>query len=155
MRLGHALLSVFVGKDRGSCGVKTRVVIGMVEVPVSVDDVFQRSVAKAIESRFEPWPSWSNESVYDEFAVGTVEGYHGSAGAVELSDIISELLRFDRNCVELGTHTREQVGRRRWLLRVARGGGVEQRRGKEVRQKGACCQRGRISQHLAARRLLL
>ena len=47
MRLGHALLSVFVGKDRGSCGVKRRVVIGMVEVPMGVDDVFQRSVAKA------------------------------------------------------------------------------------------------------------
>ena len=49
MRLGHALLSVFVGKDRGSCGVKMHVVIGMVEVPVGVDDVFNRSVAKAVE----------------------------------------------------------------------------------------------------------
>jgi len=36
MRLGHPLLSVFVGKDRGSGGVKRRVVIGMVEVPVGV-----------------------------------------------------------------------------------------------------------------------
>jgi hypothetical protein len=49
MRLRHALLSVFVGKDRGSCGVKRRVVIGVVEVPVGVDDVFQRSVAEAIK----------------------------------------------------------------------------------------------------------
>src|SRR5258708_3647398 len=98
MRLGHALLSVFVGKDRGSCGVKTRVVIGMVEVPVGVDDVLNRSVAKAIESLFEPWPSWSNESVHNELAVGAVKGYHASAGAIKHSDIVSKLLRFDRNC---------------------------------------------------------
>ena len=54
MRLGHALLSVFVGKYRGSGSVKMCVVIGMVEVPVGVDDVLHRSVAKAIESLFEP-----------------------------------------------------------------------------------------------------
>src|ERR1700676_2249265 len=96
MRLGHALLGIFMGKDRGSCGVKRRVVIGMVEMPVGVDHVFNRSVAKAIESLFEPGPGGRNESVYDEFAVGTVEGYHGSAGAVEHSDIISQLLRLHR-----------------------------------------------------------
>jgi len=39
--LGHALLSVFVGQDCGSRGVKMRVVIGMVEMPVGVDDVFK------------------------------------------------------------------------------------------------------------------
>src|SRR5713101_8344818 len=109
MRLGHAPLSVFVGKDRGSCGVKMRVVIGMVEVPVGVDDAFHRSVAKAIESLFEPGPGGRNESVYDEFAVGTVEGYHGSAGAVEHSDIISELLRLHGNGIKLGAKTREQL----------------------------------------------
>src|SRR5712692_2669366 len=65
MRLGHALLSVFVGKDRGSCGVKMRVVVGMVEVPVGVDDVFHGSVAKAIESFLEPGPRGRNKSVHD------------------------------------------------------------------------------------------
>src|SRR5260370_9694751 len=46
MRLGHALLSFFVGKDRGSCGVKMRVVIGMVEVPGGVDDVLHGTLTK-------------------------------------------------------------------------------------------------------------
>ena len=113
MRLGHALPSVFVRKDRGSCGVKMRVVIGVVEVPVGVDDVFHRSVANAIESLFELRPGGRNESVHHEFAVGAVEDYHGSAGAVEHSDIVSKLLSFHGNGVELGAHTREQVGRRR------------------------------------------
>jgi len=139
-----------MGKDCGSRGVKMRVVIGMVEMPVGVDDVFNRSVAKAIESLFEPGPGGRNESVYDEFAVGTVEGYHGSAGAVEHSDIVSKLLRFYWNGIELGAKTREQLGRRRRLLRVARCGGAEQCRGKEVRQKGAAGERGRTSQHFAA-----
>src|SRR6266404_5096326 len=150
MRLGHALLSVFVGKDCGSRGVKMRVVIGMVEMPVGVDDVFNRSVAKAIESLFEPGPGGRNESVYDELAVGAVEDYHASAGAREHSDIVSELLRLDGSGVELGAHAREQLGRRRRLLSVARCGGAEQRRGKEVHQKGAAGERGRTSQHFAA-----
>ena len=113
MRLRHILLRVVVGKDRGSCGVKRRVVIGMVEVPVGVDDAFHRSIAKAIESLFELGPGGQNESVHHEFAVWAVEDYHGSAGAVEHSDIVSKLLRFHGNGVELGAHTRDQVGRRR------------------------------------------
>src|SRR5271170_7403946 len=133
MRPGHILLRVFVGKDRGSCGVKMRVVIGMVEVPVGVDDVFQRGIAKTFESLFEPGPGRRNESVHDEFAVWSVEYCHGSAGTVEHSDIVSKLLRFHGNGVELGAHTREQLGRRRRWVWVARCGGAEQRRGKEVR----------------------
>jgi hypothetical protein len=50
-------------------------------------------------------------------------------------------LHFHGNGVELGAHTREQVGRRRRLLRVARCGGAEQPRGKEVCQESAACQR--------------
>jgi hypothetical protein len=65
---------------------------------------------------------------------GAVEDYHSSAGAVEHRDVASKLLRFDGNGVELGAHAREQVGRRGRLLRVARCGGAEQCRGKEVRQ---------------------
>src|SRR5271155_5825911 len=82
MRLGHILLGVFVGKDGSSCCVKRRVVIGMVEVPVGVDDVFQRGIAKAIESLFEPGAGGCNESVHDEFAVWSVEYCHGSSGTV-------------------------------------------------------------------------
>src|SRR6266404_9325008 len=78
-----------------------RVVIGMVEVPVGVDDAFHRSVANAIESLFELGPGGRNKSVHHEFAVWAVEDYHGSAGAVEHSDIVSELLRFHGNGVEL------------------------------------------------------
>ena len=61
--------------------------------------------------------------------------------AREFSDIVSKLLRLEGNGVELGAHTREQIGRRRPLSRIACCGGAEQRRGKEVRQKGGAGQR--------------
>src|SRR5208282_1036329 len=111
MRLGHALLSVFVRKDRGPCGVKMWIVIGMVEVPVGVDDVFHRCAAKAVKSFFEPGPGGRNESVHNEFAVWPVEYCHGSAGTVEHGDIVSKLLRFHWNGVELGAHACEQISR--------------------------------------------
>ena len=107
MRLRHALRGVFVGKDRGSCGVKMRVVIGMVEVPVGVDDVFHRCATEAIETFFEFGPGGRDESVHDEFAVWAVEYYHGSARAIEHRDIARKLLRFHGNGVELSAHARE------------------------------------------------
>src|SRR5271163_4339297 len=108
MRLGHAFLRVFMRKDRGSRGVKMRIVIGMVEVPVGVDDVFHRRAAKAIESFLEPRPGGCNESVHNEFAVWAVEYYHASPGAGQQGDIVSKLLRFEGSGIELGAHTRER-----------------------------------------------
>jgi hypothetical protein len=122
-----------VRQDRGSGGVKRRVVVGVVEVPVSVDDAFHWRVAQTIESLFEPGPGRRNESVHDEFAVWTVEDYNASPGAGEHCDVFGKPLCFQGSGVELCAHIREQVGRRRRLLRV-------QRRVKEVRQKGAAGQ---------------
>src|ERR1700735_5552511 len=110
MRLGHALLGVFVRNDRGSCGVKMCVVIGMVEVPVGVDDGFYRCAAKAIEGFSERGPRGRNETVHNKFAVWTVEYCHGSPGTVEHRDVVSKLLRFHGNGVEFGAHAREQFG---------------------------------------------
>src|SRR5580658_6613168 len=107
----------------------------MVEVPVGVDDVFQWSIAKAIESFFKPGPGRRNESVHDEFAVWAVEDYHASTRAGEHRDVSGKPLCFEGSGVELGAHTREQVDRRRRLSRVARRGGAQ--------QKGAAGQGGR------------
>ena len=125
MRLGHALRSIFVRKNRRSCGVKICIVVGMVEVPVGVNDVFHWCAAKAIESFFEPGPGGCNESVHNEFAVWAVEYYHASPGAGQQGDIVSKLLRFEGSGIELGSHTREQVGRRRRLLCVAQCGSAD------------------------------
>ena len=48
LRRGHALFSVFMGEDSRAGGVKGRVVVGVVEMPVCIDDDLQRSVADAI-----------------------------------------------------------------------------------------------------------
>jgi len=106
-------------------GAKRRVVVGVVEVPVGVDDAFHWRVAQAIESLLEPRPCRRNESVRDEFAVGAVEDYHAPPRAGEHRDILAKLLRFDGSGVELGAHPREQIGRRRCLLQVTRSGSAE------------------------------
>jgi len=122
-----------VCEDRGSGGAKRSVVVGVVEVPVGVNDALNGRVAQTVESLFEPGPRRRNERVHYEFSVGAVEDYHASTGAGQHRDIVSKLLRFEGSGIELGAHTSEQVGRRRRLLRVARRGGAEQRPGKELR----------------------
>jgi len=135
-------------KDHGSGGVKMRVVVGVVEVPVGVNDAFHWCVAQVTESLFEPGPGRRNESAHNEFAVWAVEDYHVSPGAGEHREIFTKPFCFEGKGVEPVALSRERVRRR--LLRVARCGGAEQRRGKEVRQKGTAGQRGRASDHFAA-----
>src|ERR1700691_5173496 len=101
-----------------------RVVVGVVEVPMSVDEAFHWHVAQAVESLFEPGPGRRNETVHDEFAVWAVEDYHASTRAGGHSDVSSKPLCFEGSGVELGAHSREQVGRRRRLSRAARCGGA-------------------------------
>jgi hypothetical protein len=81
VRLRHALFCVFVRNDRGASGSKRRVVVGVVEVPVRVNNVCYWRVAQVIEGLFESGPRRRNESIHDEFAVGAVEDYHAPAGA--------------------------------------------------------------------------
>src|SRR5260370_2968961 len=97
MWLGHALFSVFVGKDGGARGVKRGVVIGMVEVPVGINGEFQRGAADAVERLFELRPSGRKERIHDEPAVGSVQNYHVSAGAGEQGDVVRAFLTPNRN----------------------------------------------------------
>ena len=113
MRFGHAFFCVFVSENDSSAGVERSVVVGVIEVPVGVNDAFHRRVAQAIESLFEPRPCRRNESIRDEFAVGAVEDDHASPRAGQHSDIVSKLLRLEGSGVELGAHIRKQVGSRR------------------------------------------
>ena len=91
---GQALFGVFVSENGGAGGVEMGVIVGVVEVPVGVDDAFHWRAAEAIERVFEPRPCRCNESVHDEFAVGAVEDYHASPGAGEHRDIFTKPLRF-------------------------------------------------------------
>ncbi len=143
MRLGHSLFRVFVGQDGGASGVQRRIVVGMVEVPVRIDYEFHRSIAQAVERRFQLGPSGRKESIYHELAVRSVQHHHVSAGTAEQSEIVGKLLRLNRR----GSHLRAKVrhtidcgsGR---LLPVDRRGGAHERPGKQLRQEGAAGQRG-------------
>ena len=50
---GQVLFCVFVSEDGGSGGVEGGIVVGVVEMPVGIDGVLQRSIAEAVESHFE------------------------------------------------------------------------------------------------------
>jgi hypothetical protein len=82
VRLCHALFCVFVRKDRGSGGVKMRVVVGVIKVPVGVNEVFHWRIAQAIQSLFESGPGRRNESIHDEFACES-EGISCASPAAE------------------------------------------------------------------------
>ena len=138
LRGGHTLFGVFVGQDGGTCGVKRGVVVGVVEVPVGVDDVFHRSVADAMEGFFELGPRGRNESIDDELAVGSVEDNNVSAGAGEQSEIVRELLRLDGHGAHAGTGGRDWIGCG-GLLGIARNGRTEKASGKKLSQEGAAC----------------
>jgi hypothetical protein len=62
---------------------------------------------KSAKTFFELGTGGRNESVYDELAAWAVEDYHGSAWALEHGDILSKLLRFHGNGVELSSRIRE------------------------------------------------
>src|SRR5882762_7755067 len=111
MWLGHALFSVFVGKDGGARGVKRGVVVGMVEVPVGINDEFQRGVADSVERLLELRPSRRQESVNNELSVGSVEHHDVAARAGEQGEIARQLLRLDGSGPPLRAQTREGVGR--------------------------------------------
>ncbi len=112
----------------------------MVEVPVSIHDEFQRGVADAVERLFELRPSGRKERVHDEFAVRPVQHHYVSSGAGEHGEVVREFLRLNGRGPPLCANRRGRIGCRS-LLRVVRGGGAEQRHGKEVRQESAARQR--------------
>lgn len=156
LRGGHALFGVFVGENGGTRGVEGGVVVGVVEVPVGVNDEFQWSIAEAVERVFELGPGGRNESVHDELAVRSVEDNDVATGSGEEDEIVSELLRLNG----IGAHPRasscHRVGcRGRSLLGVAQDGRTKKAAGKELSQEGAACKRGGTAQHLAACGLLL
>src|SRR5579864_1349697 len=62
VRLRHALLGVFMRKNRSAGGVQRPVVVDVVEMPVGVDDLLQRRITDRVERFFELGPGRQNES---------------------------------------------------------------------------------------------
>ncbi len=108
-----------MGQNGCARGVKSGIVVGVIEVPVSVDDEFQRGIAEAIESLFEFPRGGRSECVHYEFAVGSIQDNDVSAGTREQREIVSELLRLNGNGSRAGASGGDWVGGRgRRLLRV-------------------------------------
>src|SRR5579872_2669113 len=150
--LGHALFCVFVGENRSASGAKSSIVVGVVEVPVGVDDVLQGSIAEAVQVFFELGPSGRNEGINDELALGAVEDHDVAAWTGEQREIVRELLRLNGSRAHPCAKRRQRVGCR-GLLWVAKGGCAYQATGKHLCQESAAGKRGRAFQEFAASRL--
>src|SRR6202022_350296 len=129
MRLGHSLLRIFVRQNRRASCVQRRVVVGVIEVPVRINHVFQRRTAQSIQRLFELWPRRRKESIHHELAVRSGQYHHVSARSAEQREIVKELLRLDGNSANLCAHARRVAAV--WRLR----GGAENRRWKKLRQE--------------------
>ncbi len=66
-------------EDRGSGGLHPAVSVGVVPVPVGIDDVFDRASAEALQGRFDLRLGDGDAGVDHEDAVGT--GQHGDVAA--------------------------------------------------------------------------
>ncbi len=121
MRLGHTLLGIVVRENGGAGSVQWCVVVGVVEMPVRIDDEFQRPVADAVQRFFKLGPSRRNGRVDHELTVSTIEDGHVSAGTGEKCEVVGELLRLDGIGGHLGAKRGDRVGRRSaGLLHVPR-----------------------------------
>ena len=96
MSLGHALLGVVMRENRGAGGVQRSVVVDVIEMPVRVDDRFQRTFADCVERFFELGPGGQNESVDHKLAVGPIEHDHVSARTGEQGEVVGKRLWVDR-----------------------------------------------------------
>ena len=68
---GEMDAGILVGEDAGSGLVDPLVAAGVVEVPVSVDELFDGIGVDAGESLFDVWTRCNDFGVYEEFSVGT------------------------------------------------------------------------------------
>src|SRR5580658_5537628 len=110
MRFSHAFFGVFVSENSGTGSVEGGIVVGVVEVPVGVDRVFEGSIAEAIESFLELWPCGGNEIIDDKLAVGAVEHNDVSAGSGKQSEIVDELLGLNGRGTDLRAKRGGSVG---------------------------------------------
>ena len=105
----EALAGVFVGDDGGAGGVEPLVAVGVVEVPVGVDEVLDGVVGDGGEGLGDLGAGGGEAGVYEELAVGAGEDEDVAAGAHEDADVSAELLGGDFGGGTAGAHLGDGV----------------------------------------------
>ena len=104
VRLRQPRLRVLVGDDARARLAEVAVVVGMIEVPVGVDQGLDRRPVDGVERRLQARPRRLDEAVDDDLAVGTVQDHDVAAGTGEHDEAFAELRRLDRPAAHLRAH---------------------------------------------------
>ena len=104
-------------QDVGAGLVEVRVVVGVIEVPVRVDEKGERPRPHRVNRGLELRPRRLHEAVGDELAVRACLDDHVAARPGEHGDSRHERRDRDRNRPHLGADRRQRIGwrRRLWL----------------------------------------
>jgi hypothetical protein len=81
VRLRHPLPGVHVRDDLRACFVQMLIVVGVIEVPVRVDQQLHRGLADRIERLLQRRPRWRNERVDQQLAVAALQDDNVAARA--------------------------------------------------------------------------
>src|SRR5260370_37974371 len=100
----------------------------MVEMPVRIDYEFHRSIAQAVERRFQLGPSGRKEGICNELAIRSVQHHHVSAGTAEQSETVGKLLRLNRRSSHLRAQVRHTIECPSGSLRLVNARGRAQQR---------------------------
>src|ERR1700731_2208574 len=95
LHLGKMLAGVFMSNDLCPDGIQPYVAVGMIEMPVRVDQVRDGIGAKIGKSSGDLRTRYTNTGIDKHFAVGAGQDGDVSAGALEYADVVSQLVRND------------------------------------------------------------
>ncbi len=89
------LAGVFMSNDLCPDGIQPYVAVGMIEMPVRVDQVRDGIGAKTGKSSGDLRTRNANTGIDKQFAIGAGQDGDVSAGALEYADVVSQLVRND------------------------------------------------------------
>ena len=130
--------------------------IGVVEMPVRVDQDLQRSSAEAVHGLLDLWRDGGEARIHENFSIRAAQDHHVSTGAGKQIDIVAELGCHQRDGGHLRLHLRDAIGGGRHLLQISRPRYRlrEKVGGHQSGQHAGTCQCAAGSQHFPAGSLL-
>ena len=111
MRLRHALRRVGVRQDLGAGLAEAIVVVGVIEMPVRVDDGAYRRLTHFVQHAFQLGPRWLHERIDDNFALGAGQHEDVAAGPGKHLQRVGEPGRHDRRFPDVGAPLGDGRGR--------------------------------------------
>lgn len=85
-------MRVFMRKDGGTLRVQPLIAVSVVEMPMGVDQVFDRIAAEAVDNAQNAWAGHSDSCIDEQLAVGTWKNSDIATRAFNDGDITPEFV---------------------------------------------------------------